>query len=128
MNDSIAARIDHAVLQPTQAAVDVEQACSICVRFGVASICVKPSYVGLAVQRLAGTPVAVGTVIGFPHGGTSTAAKIAETRQACDDGAQEVDVVVNLGWVRQGAWDGVAVELHEIVAAAAAGEGEAPSN
>lgn len=69
------------------------------------SACVRPSDVAHAAQRLAGTGVAVCTVIGFPHGTTSTAAKVAEVRQALADGATEVDMVVNIGALRSGSTD-----------------------
>lgn len=110
--------IDHAVLLPTQTADDVRTACKLCVELGVASVCVKPSDVALATELLAGSSVAPSSVIGFPHGGTSTSAKVAETLTACNNGAREVDMVVNIGRVLAGDWDYVAEDIKAVVDAA----------
>ena len=118
MSASVVSMIDHAVLLPTQTADDVRTACKLCVELGVASICVKPSDVALATELLAGSSVAPSTVIGFPHGGTSTEAKVAETLTACENGAVEVDMVVNLGRVLAGDWDYVATDIKAVVDAA----------
>ncbi len=115
---SVVALIDHAVLQPTQTAADLRAACTLCAELKVASICVKPSMVSQAVAWLAGTPIAVGTVIGFPHGGTSTEAKVRETEVACAAGASEVDMVVNLGQVLNGDWSRVDEDIRAVVEAA----------
>jgi len=116
--DSIVNLIDHAVLQPTQTDADVRAACALCAELGVASVCVKPSHVPLAVERLAGSNVPVGTVIGFPHGGTTTETKVAETTLACQQGAREVDMVVNIGKVLSGDWMLVEHDIRAVVAAA----------
>ena len=118
--DDVLSLIDHAVLHPTQTANDVRQACELCDRLQVASICVKPSHVPLAAELLGDSKVAVGTVIGFPHGGTSTATKVAETAEACDAGASEVDMVVNLGYVFANDWDAVLRDIRSVVEAATA--------
>lgn len=114
----LAATIDHAILKPelTREAVDAELA--IAAEWGVFSVCVRPSDIAHAVERLAGTGVAVGTVIGFPHGTTSTAAKVAEVRQADADGASEFDMVVNIGALRSGFDDVVVDDIRGVVAAA----------
>lgn len=110
--------IDHAVLHPTQTSDDVRTACEMAVRIGIASVCVKPSHVELASELLAGSPVLPSTVIGFPHGGTSRATKVAETLRACEQGAKEVDMVVNIGRVLGGDWDYVGDDIASVVAAA----------
>jgi deoxyribose-phosphate aldolase len=115
---SLVSLCDHAVLQPTQTAADVREACQFCAELGAASVCVKPSHVKVAAEALAGSNTVASTVIGFPHGGTSTATKVAETRQACADGAREVDMVVNLGAVFGGEWDVVEADIAAVVAAA----------
>ena len=115
----ILAMIDHAVLQPQQTDDDVRAACELCDRVGVASICVKPSQVPVARLALRNSKVLVSTVIGFPHGGTSTLTKVTETIEACKLGASEVDMVVNLGKVFSGEWDYVAEDIREVVKAAA---------
>ncbi|MCO6047606.1 deoxyribose-phosphate aldolase [Aeoliella sp. ICT_H6.2] len=117
--NNIVSMIDHAVLQPTQNDADVRDACKLCDELKVASICVKPSQVPLARIELRDSPVLVSTVIGFPHGGTSTTTKVAETIEACSLGAREVDMVVNLGKVYSGDWDYVLADIRAVVEAAA---------
>jgi deoxyribose-phosphate aldolase len=112
------AKIDHAVLQPTQGDDDVREACGFCSELSVATVCVKPSHVGLAASLLAGSAVGVSTVVGFPHGGTSTHAKVAETTTACRDGAAEIDMVVNLGKVFSEDWTYVEADIAAVVEAA----------
>jgi deoxyribose-phosphate aldolase len=117
---SIVALIDHAVLQPTQTDDDLRAACKLCVDVGTASVCVKPSMVPLAAELLADSRVVPSTVIGFPHGGTSTAAKFCETEIACREGAREVDMVVNLGRVLVGDWTYVLADIRAVNEAAQA--------
>lgn len=112
--------IDHAVLHPTQTDDDLRKACQMCAELGVASVCVKPSMVPLATELLAGSATVPSTVIGFPHGGTSTAAKVRETEVACAAGAREVDMVVNVGQVLAQNWDYVSGDIQAVVEAAAA--------
>jgi len=114
----LAATIDHAILKPEFTRADVDAELDIAAEWGVFSVCVRPSDIPHAVERLAGTGVAVGTVIGFPHGTTSTAAKVAETRQAIADGASEVDMVVNIGALRSGFDDVVVDDIRAVVEAA----------
>lgn len=115
---SIVSLIDHAVLHPTQTSADLREACAMCVEVGVATVCVKPSHLLLAAELLAGSSVLPSTVIGFPHGGTSTKAKVEETLAACDDGAKEVDMVVNIGQALAGEWDAVGDDIKAVVDAA----------
>lgn len=119
MNDSLISLIDHAVLGPTQTDNDLRQACAMCIELGTASVCVKPAMLPLATRLLSGSKVVAGTVIGFPHGGTTTAAKVRETEIACQDGAREVDMVVNIARVIQEDWEYVAHEIQAVVQAAA---------
>lgn len=102
---ALAATLDHAILKPELTRADVDAELDIAAEWGVFSVCVRPSDIPHAVSRLSGTGVAVGTVIGFPHGTTSTAAKVAEVRQALADGAVEFDMVVNIGALRSGSHD-----------------------
>ena len=118
MADCVVSMIDHAVLHPTQTSADVRSACDLCIDLGVASVCVKPSHIGLTASLLEGTSVVPSTVIGFPHGGTSTAAKVAETDAACKEGAREVDMVVNIGQAIAGEWDAVGADIAAVVEAA----------
>lgn len=121
MSQSIVKLIDHAVLQPAQTDEEVRAACAMCVELGVASVCVKPSHVLLAAECLRGSEVDVSTVIGFPHGGTTTETKVAETQFACQQGAREVDVVVNVGKLLSGDWSYVERDVRAVVEAARGG-------
>ncbi|MEN0109651.1 MAG: deoxyribose-phosphate aldolase [Planctomycetota bacterium] len=118
MDTNVVSLIDHAVLQPTQTSADVREACAMAAELGVASVCVKPSHVALAAELLSGSVAVASTVIGFPHGGTSTAAKVAETVAACGDGAREVDMVINIGAALAGEWDAVGEDIAAVVSAA----------
>ena len=118
--ESIAALIDHAILKPELTDAEVDADLDLAARWGIFSVCVRPSDIPRSVARLAGTPVATGTVIGFPHGSTSTAAKVAEARRALDDGAAELDMVQHVGRLRSG--DVAAVE-DDIAAVVAVAEG-----
>lgn len=115
---ALAATLDHAILKPELTRHDVDAELDIAAEWGVFSVCVRPSDIPHAVSRLAGTGVAVGTVIGFPHGTTSTAAKVAEVEQARRDGATEFDMVVNIGALRSGFDDVVVDDIRAVVAAA----------
>src|SRR5689334_21083688 len=95
----LAGMIDHSLLQPVLTDQELEEGCAIAIRYQVASVCIKPYYVKRAAERLSGTNVAVGTVVGFPHGGSTIEVKRYETEIACKDGATEIDVVVNVGKV-----------------------------
>ncbi|MDR3405318.1 MAG: deoxyribose-phosphate aldolase [Chthoniobacter sp.] len=110
----LAGMIDHALLHPTMTDAEMRAGCELARKYAVASVCIKPYAVLLAVEALHGSDVAVGTVIGFPHGSNTTEIKCAETAQACREGATEIDVVINVGKALGGDWDYVAQELHAI--------------
>ena len=118
----IARMIDHSLLQPTLTDADMEQGCLLAREYGVASVCIKPYAVPMAVRLLAGSGVAVGTVIGFPHGSHTTRIKVAEARAAMADGATELDMVVNVGKVLGEDWAYVADDIRAIVGAAHSGK------
>jgi deoxyribose-phosphate aldolase len=118
--ESIAALIDHAILKPELTDAEVATDLDLAARWGVFSVCVRPSDIPRSVARLAGTGVATGTVLGFPHGSTSTGAKTAEARQALDDGAAELDMVLHIGRLRSG---DVAAVTDDIAAVVAVAEG-----
>ena len=107
--------IDHSLLKPELTESDVQAGCELAKQYHVASVCVKPSDVSLAAKLLAGSDVAVGTVISFPHGNSTTAIKVAEARQAVADGAIELDMVINIGALRSGKADYVRSEIRQIV-------------
>jgi deoxyribose-phosphate aldolase len=93
----IAKTIDHSLLRPELDDAFVEDGCRLAAEYDVASVCVPPVHVRRASSVLAGTDVAVGTVVGFPHGYASTATKVGETKQALADGATEIDMVIQIG-------------------------------
>jgi len=114
---ALAALIDHTLLRPDAVGAEVDRLCDEARQFGFRTVCVQPCFVGRAAQRLAGSSVGVATVAGFPHGATTTAAKVFEAHQAVADGATEVDMVANLGWIRAGDAAAVGKEVAAIVAA-----------
>jgi len=115
--EDVARMIDHSILRPQWGERATLEGCDLAVRYGVVSVCVKPCYVALAVERLAGSAVRVGTVVGFPHGSHSTASKTFEADEACRLGAQELDMVVNIGAVLEGRWDCVEKDIESVVEA-----------
>jgi deoxyribose-phosphate aldolase len=117
----LAKMIDHSLLNPTMTDADLEAGCRLASEYDVASVCIKPYAVRRAVQWLGDSTVAVGTVIGFPHGGHTTAIKVAETQQALADGARELDMVVNIGKVLGKDWRYVADDIASVVKAAHSG-------
>ena len=114
----IAKMIDHSLLQPTLTDDELDRGCRLAHEYDVASVCIKPYAVRRAAELLAGSTVAVGTTIGFPHGGHVPAIKVAESRQAAADGARELDMVVNIGKVLSGDWGYVADDVRAVVEAA----------
>jgi deoxyribose-phosphate aldolase len=118
----IAKMIDHSLLQQTLTDEELDRGCRLAREYDVASVCIKPYAVRRAADILAGSTVAVGTTIGFPHGGHVTAIKVAEAAQAMKDGAAELDMVVNIGKVLSKDWRYVADDVRAVVEAAHAGK------
>ena len=107
----IAKMIDHSLLNPSLTTQELEDGCALAARYNVASVCILPYYLARCAELLAGTTVHASTTIGFPHGGHTTAIKLAEARQALKDGGQELDVVINISKARSGDWQYVHDEL-----------------
>jgi len=103
--EQLAGMIDHSLLHPTLTDRELEDGCQLAVKYGVASVCIKPYAVRRAAELLAGSGVRVGCVIGFPHGNACTESKRYETELACRDGAVEIDMVINIGKALGGDWD-----------------------
>jgi len=99
---NIVAYIDHTLLKPEATPAQITQLCKEAAQYGFASVCVNPSYVPLARELLRGSSVKVCTVIGYPLGATSTAAKLAEMKFALTDGAEELDMVIHIGRLKSG--------------------------
>lgn len=115
---NVAKMIDHSLLRPELTTRDVRLGCEIAARRGTASVCVRPSDVELAAGLLAGTGVLVGTVVGFPHGSTTTAVKVAEARALVAAGADELDMVLHIGRLRGGETGYVHDDIAAVVDAA----------
>src|SRR5438067_1552728 len=111
----IAKMIDHSLLQQPLTDGELDRGCRLAREYDVASVCIKPYYVRRAAEVLAGSTVAVGTTVGFPHGGHVTTIKVAEAEQAMDDGARELDMVVNIGKVLSGDWNYVGGDILAVV-------------
>ena len=112
----ILARVDHTLLAQTATWEEIRQVLDDAVRYGCASACIPASYVKDA-KAYVGDRLPICTVVGFPNGYSTTFAKCAETSDAAANGADEVDMVVNLGWVKDGRWDEVLGEIRQVKAA-----------
>jgi deoxyribose-phosphate aldolase len=111
----IAKMIDHSLLAPTMQLADFEAGIKLALEYDVASVCIVPSYLRRCAELLAGSDVKPSTTIGFPHGGQATAAKAAEARIALDDGALELDMVINLHRVLGADWPYVTSDIRAVL-------------
>ncbi len=118
----LAARIDHAVLRPTQTERDVVDACTVARRERIASVVVKPFYVPITARLLRDSGVATCTVVGFPHGGQSPEVKVGTATSALRDGATELDMVINIGALIDKDYATVEREVASVVGLAHANE------
>jgi deoxyribose-phosphate aldolase len=118
LDRKLASVIDHTLLRPEADGREVDRLCVEALRFGFAAVCVQPIWVARAARTLAGSRVAVASVVSFPHGASHTAIKVAEAARARDDGATELDVVANLAAIRAGDDKAVTAEVAAVVAAA----------
>lgn len=110
----LAKMIDHSILHPTMTDEDLIRECEVAKKYEVASVCVKPYAVPLAVGLLKGSGVLVGCVIGFPAGNSAIDVKLFEAVKACKDGAVEIDMVINVGKALQGDWEYIEKEIGSI--------------
>jgi deoxyribose-phosphate aldolase len=113
----IAKMIDHSLLNPALRAADLEAGCRLALDYDVASVCILPYYLKRCAEILKGSNVKASTTIGFPHGGHTTAVKVAEAKQALADGGQELDMVVNISAVLSGNWDYVRDDIAAVIRA-----------
>ena len=111
----LAKTIDHSLLKPELDDAFIEAGCRLAAEYDVASVCVRPADVRRARAILDGTDVAVGTVIGFPHGSSTTATKVFEAREALDNGATELDMVIGIGALRSGRDADVRADIAAVV-------------
>jgi deoxyribose-phosphate aldolase len=111
---SLAAVIDHTLLKPEAISAEIERVCEEAIEYGFASVCVNPCWVTLARQRLSNSTVKLCTVVGFPLGANETRTKIREAALAREQGAVEIDMVINIGALRAGDHAFVKDEIREI--------------
>ncbi|MGF1584771.1 MAG: deoxyribose-phosphate aldolase [Bacteroidales bacterium] len=117
MISELAKMIDHAILHPALTDADLERECRIALKYNVASVCVKPYMVKKAAELLRGSSVLVGCVIGFPAGNSTIAVKVYETETAVNDGAEEIDMVINIGRALSGNWEYIEREIELVTKA-----------
>ncbi|MEM8639379.1 MAG: deoxyribose-phosphate aldolase [Cyanobacteria bacterium P01_G01_bin.54] len=111
----LAQYIDQAVLHPWATPQDVQQACQAAIQYDFPAVCVYPTAVAIATEALHNKPSQVCAVIGFPAGATTSATKCYEAQDAAEQGATELDVVINLGWLKAGQTDAIYQEIAQIV-------------
>lgn len=116
--EQLAKVIDHSLLRPELTEAEVIAGCKLAAQYHTATVCVKPCHVRLAKEELKESDVLVSTVVGFPHGSNLTAIKVAEAEQAMDDGALELDMVLNIGQLRSGKLDLVRQDIQAVCEAA----------
>ncbi|MEZ0537346.1 deoxyribose-phosphate aldolase [Caldicellulosiruptoraceae bacterium PP1] len=113
--DEIARYIDHTILKSSATIKDIKKLCDEAKKYNFAAVCVNPCYVSYCKEQLKNTQVKVATVVGFPLGANKTEIKVFETRQALLDGADEIDMVINIGAMIEGSYEYVEKEIEEIV-------------
>ena len=113
----LCATVDHTLLKQTATWKEIQALCDDAIAFGTASVCIPPCYVRQAHEYVQGK-MAICTVIGFPNGNNTTASKVFETRDAIENGADEVDMVINIGMLKAGEKEYVEDEIRRIKAAA----------
>ena len=116
---SLNSYIDHTILAPAASRAEVEQAADEAIAYKAASLCVNPCWIPLVKERLAGTGVLTAVVVGFPLGATLPAVKAFETAEAVRLGADEIDMVINVGFIKSGDWAAVMRDIEGVVKAAA---------
>ncbi|HMN62827.1 MAG TPA: deoxyribose-phosphate aldolase [Anaerolinea sp.] len=116
--EQVAKVIDHSLLRPELTEAEVIAGCELARKYHTATVCVKPCHLPIARKILEGSDVLLSTVIGFPHGGSTTAAKVFEAQEAIAGGAAELDMVINIGELRSGHHDYVLSDVKAVVDAA----------
>jgi len=116
--EKVAQTIDHAVLKPSMTDADIVEGCRLGKKYKVATVCVRPTDVPAAAKELAGSPVKVSMVVGFPHGANRTEVKVLEAQLGMADGAAELDMVMNIGKFLSGDYEYVRKDIKAVVEAA----------
>ena len=109
----ILARVDHTLLKPESTWEQIREICDDGVKYGCASVCIPAGYVQQCSDYL-GDRLKICTVIGFPNGYSTTAVKVFETENAVQNGADEIDMVINIGWAKDGRWDDLLQEIRAV--------------
>ena len=112
---NLAPYIDHTCLKPEATSRHIEELCDEAIQYGFHSVCVNPSWVSLAIQKLENSPVQVCSVIGFPLGSNLANTKVIEAQQTFDLGADEFDMVMNIGAAKEAKWDFIFDEVQQVV-------------
>jgi deoxyribose-phosphate aldolase len=112
---NLASYIDYTLLKPTCTYADIKKLCQEAIQFKFAAVCVPPFMISFAKEQLAGTSLRLATVVGFPFGYEVADAKVTETRQAIDDGADELDIVINLSALKSGLWTYLEEEMQPLL-------------
>ncbi|PIS29561.1 MAG: deoxyribose-phosphate aldolase [Candidatus Marinimicrobia bacterium CG08_land_8_20_14_0_20_45_22] len=115
---NIAAIIDHTALKPEATPADIEKLCQEAKTYGFAAVCVNPTYVKMCSELLAESSIAVASVVGFPLGASTIQMKSAETSEAVENGANEIDMVIPVGRLKSGDYDHVRRDIQAVVSAA----------
>lgn len=110
-NQQIASKIDHTILKPTTTQSQIDQLCEEALQYGFAAVCVPPNRVEQVAEKLEGSSVKVATVVGFPLGYNESIIKMLEVNTAIESGADEVDIVANLGAIKEHDWEAVKMDL-----------------
>jgi len=113
--NDISKMIDHSLLNPTLSQSDLESGIALALAYDAASVCIMPYYLSRCAELLAGSTVMPSTTIGFPHGGHTSAIKVAEAKRAIADGCRELDMVVNISKVLSGDWKYVRDDIHGVI-------------
>lgn len=119
MTENLAGYIDHTLLKPEATGADIVRLCAEAREHKFAAVCINPVYVRTAIEQLRGSAVKVCTVVGFPLGANTTAVKAFEAAEAVENGAAEIDMVINIGALKDGAEDYVYGDIAAVVKAAA---------
>ncbi|CAH1002493.1 Deoxyribose-phosphate aldolase [Neolewinella maritima] len=106
--------IDHTLLSPHATAAEIKRLCEEAVTHGFHAVCIPPYYVSRALAELQDTPVRIATVVGFPYGYSETLIKVAEARRSIEEGADELDIVINIAAVKSADWSYVKTEIEQM--------------
>ena len=112
-NQFILSKVDHTLLKQTSTFEQIKELCDDAIKFGTASVCIPPSFVKQT-KEYYGDKLNICTVIGFPNGYNTTATKVFEAKQAILEGATEIDMVINVGWAKEGKFDQITDEIKQL--------------